>query len=514
MSVFARSSAFNKLLCKLASLLLLASLLPAQAQRQVLPFPGEIIRLPNLRIVGFVNEAGTLLPRNTATLSGSVIVKVVLPEPLVPEGGNPPAPYTYEYSDIILQLDTQDIHLAGDRILQSNGSRYVEMEIDTTEYHNGPHTLTVRDQYGFRDSVRLSLSNLVGSFFVEPVIDPSGEDVPATAAITATLSSAQPWTVSIVATDGSGQVMKTFSGNSATVNVSWNGTDASGEEVENDEYEVRLAFAQNPSQNRQKTTTKKRRGDAFVLIDKGTMGGGSQTKAQREQIRYGYKNFLLQRLRPLRGTLFSGINYMTFDTKDMMNNQTGLRIKQAVVNQLSVPLQLLYVNGHGGDAPHPFFGMGYYTFYSYLLPSDAQNRGNARIRGFSTDLRALTQNIGYGNFLDPPGLVWIDACDSAGTGAGSDQDAFGVTYSVGANAWGVFLGWQAQCNIYGTFAPPDDAWDFWRRQLWQELFVSHRNFQTAIDRADTYTRNRGYGSLGGFNPVDFRYWTGAGNTSF
>ena len=165
MFVKSRSSFAVRLLCRLASLLLVASLLPASAQlRDPVSFPGEVIRLPNLRIVGFYNEAGTLLPRNTPTLSGSVVVRVQLPEPLQIErpGGNnpPPAPYAYEYSDITLHFDNEDVNLAGDYILNANGARFVEMELDTTEYANGLHTLAVSDRHGFRDRTQRLVADL------------------------------------------------------------------------------------------------------------------------------------------------------------------------------------------------------------------------------------------------------------------------------------------------------------------------------------------------------------------
>gem|GEM_PF-3512068 len=431
-------------------------------------------------------------------LSGEIDVNITLPA------------QSYKYEDIILYVDGSPVDIAGDSIRTTNGVPDVRMSIAADEYPNGTHEIRVTDKFGRSDSLTVSFYNTVANIFAEPIFDTDifSNDVPLQCQITATLTTAQPWVVEIRSTTETPSVVRTFSGNSGAINVSWNGFDTSGNEVENDEYEVRLTFAQNPGQNRTKTVNKKRRGDAFILIDKGTMGEGSQSKEEREQIRYTYKNFVLSRLRPLRGTTFTNINYMAYSTKDFGRLQTATAIRQAVINQLSTPLQLLYVNGHGGEAPNPFFGLGPYTFYSHIDEDDDDLRGI----GGQTDLRAINQSLGYGSSIDPPGLVWIDSCDSAPSG--SNQNAFGVSYSSGANGYGVFLGWKGSCNFYGVFAPPDDAWDFWRRQLWEELFVGHQNFQTAINRTNTRTSNRGFGQLGDDNPVAKQFWSGGGTTGF
>ena len=128
-------------------------------------------------------------------------------------------------------------------------------------------------------------------------------------------------------------------------------------------------------------------------------------------------------------------------------------------------LQLFYVNSHGGNEPRPFFGIGPYTWYS-------TTRGHSDLRGrVSFDLSELTRNVGYGSSVDPPALVWIDSCRSAGGtpdgGIGADDYAFAsAVFKSGSLEYGVFVGWNGSSLMYGALAPPEDCWTFWRRQFW------------------------------------------------
>ena len=151
------------------------------------------------------------------------------------------------------------------------------------------------------------------------------------------------------------------------------------------------------------------------------------------------------------------------------------------------------MNSHGGNEPRPFFGIGPYTWYS-------TTRGHSDLRGrVSFDLSELTRNVGYGSSVDPPALVWIDSCRSAGGtpdgGIGADDYAFAsAVFKSGSLEYGVFVGWNGSSLMYGALAPPEDCWTFWRRQFWIEI-TSGRNFGTAFSNANTFTRNRGCGQI-------------------
>ena len=194
--------------------------------------------------------------------------------------------------------------------------------------------------------------------------------------------------------------------------------------------------------------------------------------------------------------------------KPSLNNST---VVKRINNHFRIRLQLFYVNSHGGSLPRPFFGIGPYTWYSTI--------SGGGVRGLvSFDLSVLTRSVGYGNWVDPPALVWIDSCKSAGGSIdgtiGADDFAFqSAVFKSGSLQYGAFLGWNGNCYNYGAYAPPDDCWTFWRRQFWIEA-TSGRNFGTCLSRTNTLTRNRGFGFWSyGFRPNERNRMVGEFSTS-
>jgi hypothetical protein len=194
------------------------------------------------------------------------------------------------------------------------------------------------------------------------------------------------------------------------------------------------------------------------------------------------------------GSQYSQPSIIITNSRDIVKPRITDSVVVKRINQFfRSRLQLFYVNSHGGNEPRPFFGIGPYTWYS-------TTQGHSNLKGYvSFDLSELTRNVGYGSSVDPPALVWIDSCRSAGGtldgGIGADDYAFAsAVFKSGSLGYGVFVGWNGKCLMYGALAPPQDCWTFWRRQFWIEI-TSGRNFGTAFSRTNTLTQNRGCGGI-------------------
>ena len=154
---------------------------------------------------------------------------------------NVAAKQTYTYYDIKLMIDGKECGWGGST-LTPDGSGLVQFSVGTDDFPNGKHTLTVQDKAGNK-SVRTAIfRNEIWNVNATPLFDtmPDVKDVPAVCTISATLVSAQPWTVKIQSTDNA-LALRTFSGKSADIHVVWNGKDATGHEVKDEPYNVVLS---------------------------------------------------------------------------------------------------------------------------------------------------------------------------------------------------------------------------------------------------------------------------------
>ncbi len=392
----------------------------------------------------------------------------------------------YEYADVMMSVDNQPVDWAGDIILPF-GRPAVLMTIPTNEFANGIHIVTVSDIYNHSRSIVLNFQNRVFNVYVEPIFEPFSLDseMPSSCRIRADLAQQHSWEVRILTIDNPPFVVNSFRGTGLFIDIVWNGTNSLGIEVENGVYEVEFVIDGIQLQQKKKTN-KNRGGEVFILLetDKSIFPGGESSWKE-------YLRFIKGRL-SLVGPPYDSPSVIVIDSRDIAkpsieNSSVAKRINE----HFSRRLQLFYVNSHGGNSPKPFFGIGPYTWYS-TIPDGQTARGRV-----SFDMSEITRNVGYGRWVDPPALVWIDACRSAGSAPdgniGSDDFSFkSAVFKSGELQYGVFLGWNGVCFNYGALAPPNDCWTFWRRQFWIEI-TSGRNFGTALSRTDTLTRNRGFG---------------------
>lgn len=416
--------------------------------------------------------------------------------------------HNYQYTDIVLTVDNQPVDWAGDIPPSPYGTPETLLTVPTDDFANGIHTLSARDIYGHLTRVEVIFQNNIFNIEVDPLFERFSGDpmIPSSCHIRATLAQPSDWEVKIFSADTSPILVKSFNGFGSTIDVVWDGLTGSGVEVEDGVYEVVFTLNGIPQQQK-KRTNKNRRGEVFILLETDTSifpGGESSWKE--------YLQFIKDRLRPLgppyNNPSIIAINSREISKPSIQNSPVVKRINDHFRSRL----QLFYVDSHGGNEPRPFFGIGPYTWYSTVS-------GSGRIRGIAYySLRDLTRNVGYGSWTDPPALVWIDACKSAGSSLdgniGTDDYAFATeAFMSGELGYGVFLGWNGNAVNYGAWAPPDDCWTFWRRQFWIEI-TSGRNFGTALSNTDTRTRNRGFGQFPlGFRPNDRRRMFGEPSSS-
>lgn len=174
--------------------------------------------------------------------------------------------------------------------------------------------------------------------------------------------------------------------------------------------------------------------------------------------------------------------------------------------ELGTPLRLFDIDTHGGvhntanGQQYPYFGMGAYGWYSVIDRSASKYVGQIN---FDMGQLVATANYGgdFGN--NPPGIVWIDSCGSAGSDPNNDQvpagdpntgiDAFGFANNFqSGNYFGIYLGWSGFASGYGGYAPPADDWTFWRLDMWSQLLNQANNYQTAFNNTVRDYRVHGY----------------------
>jgi len=416
---------------------------------------------------------------------------------------NVSATNNYQYADVKLQVDGTVVAW-GSTTLTPTGSNLEQLAFDTYGFSNGSHTLTVLDQYGNTDIRTVTFSNQVGNISVDPIFDltPGVTDVPSTCSISATLTSSVAWTVTVQTTEEIPVTVRTYSGTSSSINVSWDGKDGTGVEVADDVYDIVFT---SPAQTTKKKVNKNKVGDCFLIFETDrsvfpTPSGAGSFAA--------YKNFILRAIKPKVGIDFNAISIIGIDGADMAKNiSTGTIAARINKHFSSTRLNLFYVDSHGQDGPNPFFGIGPYTWYS----SNPGTSGHGPIANF--DLSSVVSPIGYGNgVVDSPGLVWIDSCDSAGKTGGNTS--FLATFGSASTGYGTFVGWAGSATNYGVLlSSASDCWSKWREQFWTQMFVAGNNIQTSFNKANSLTTNFG-STPAGYRPNDLAQWFGVGATGF
>lgn len=113
--------------------------------------------------------------------------------------------------------------------------------IETYRYANGPYLLEVIDSFGNSQTRQLTFQNVISLVRYDPIFDltSGAEDIEDKSHITALLAPPQPWEVKIINLED--EVVKSFSGSGAEINVFWEGTDANGDVVEDSSYVLTIA---------------------------------------------------------------------------------------------------------------------------------------------------------------------------------------------------------------------------------------------------------------------------------
>jgi hypothetical protein len=410
------------------------------------------------------NEAFKLLRQDGSVFQGEVRLGVLLPFS------------NYRYRQIILSINGENWDLAGDLLLQS--PTRVEFLIHTDMFTNGNNLIEVRDVYGHVASGIFGLDNQIYDVYVFSYFSPTENQH---CEIRARMASSQPWRVEIWSTDTEeGRLLRTYSGSGTTISVLFDGRDSSGNMIEDDVYEVRI-YNSNQLISK-KLNSKMRIGEAFILLCRTTF----PCSPPHDPI--SYKRYIRSRLSRLYGTSFNSWSFFITDgmslLRDYRVNAARGTLSRSAWYRINAHfyqiLNVFYVNSHGEIDPigDPYFGIGVFTWYSRNIPP----------MPFAVSIRDYTRHVGYGNFVDPPGLVWIDSCWSAGKN-GVDDLSFGEAFASGALGYGVFVGWNGfeppgSVRMYGTCS--SCRWTRWREHFWFEITVPN-NFQTSLMRANSFT---------------------------
>ena len=382
------------------------------------------------------------------------------------------------------------------------------------------------------DSKTVLFSNTVSNVKYDGIFDTVNSDGvgnPTSARVVATLDQTSAWKVLIETTSNSLTTVRTFSGNSNAIDVTWDGKNANGMEVEDDTYFVTFQVGNATKQS--KIVSKHKIGDVLLLfqVDKSIFPGDWKAV-------YGaYKDSIKQKLQPyLASGAISKISVIApQSTDELVSGRKTTGMLKSINAELSHPLRIFYVNCHGGihtplpgETPqnsHPYFSVHGIIWYSALnenqfFPEGARNLIRFDIR----DQLAIANYGSSGN--DPPGIVWIDSCDSAGgvphnempagaPGTGNDMWDFGNAFSSG-NLFGIFLGWNGYCRNYKADAPPADDWTYWRDDMWSQLLTPSNNYTSAFNKTVRDFRVHGYHSIYTSTPEYRARIFGNGSDSF
>ena len=423
----------------------------------------QVTASPTVQSFGFLNTG------NGSVLSGQVTLYVSMAS----------RAYGSEASPVTFSVDGTVYDTGGD-LQQSSGNAGANtfFVLATDAFANGPHTLTVNDANGNSASVNVTFSNVLFNVSMPSMFDTSGGDgLPSSATITASLTSAQPWTVSIVTVDSASSVVQSFSGNSANINVSWNGKNSQGVEVDDDAYEVNISYGGSQSSNassglaaprgaaqpmiRRNLLSKNKIGDCFIFLDEDVFPSGYADMI-------AYLKTIKADLAPSKGVVWNKFSFIIHTPKQPLWTANQL---QRIDNHFRMPLTVFYVDAHGGPG---FYGGVQFSCGNHFWESTAHAYNNS----FGHSLMpTLTQSANYG-VATPPALVFIDSCDSAGTSPGQTDLSFANDFDIGDGPSG-FMGWSEYAVQYGAAKQPYDDWTFWRLDLWSQFTNVNQTYDTA-----------------------------------
>ena len=442
---------------------------------------GKVSPTPELQITNIANGA---------TLSGEVQVVVSF------TGFNP-------VSGMRLQLDDEYVSRSfPDQVVSGPGLVYFSLPTDS--YSNGSHTFRVADSSGRSDVRTVVFSNVVSNFAYTDTFNVTtaggSDDISNNCVVSGNLDVSQPWTVTVQTWDDTPVVLRTYSGNSSSINVTWDGNDSNGAEVDDGIYDIIVQapdgllspLVQTPPQHHM--VNKLRMSNCLLMIQTdNTIFPGDKTLPSSPSgpvAAAKYINLIVSKLKPYVGVDFTAISIVTVTDKTKpyykdpkTKTTTRSNSLKTVLGFLSHRLSLLYIQCHGNKAPRPFFDFGGVTYYSKI------SAGGPAQGDYVVNMPDLVAGVNYGGNADPPALVWIDACNSAGGNVdGSPEqnrdDQFAQAFQSGANGYGTFLGWDGYVKCYSQHT----CFDYYRDQIWTQIGAGY-NFLTAFNRADSNTEN-------------------------
>jgi|GEM_PF-5159189 len=468
----------------------------------------QVSATPTAQAFGFLNVG------NGSVLTGRVTVYVSMAS----------RAYGNEANAVTFSVDGTVYDTGGD-MQQSSGNAGANtfFILATDALANGNHTLSVQDGNGNSSSVNVTFNNVLFNVNMPSMFDASGGDgLPSSAAITANLTSAQPWTVSIVTVDNASSVIRSFSGNSANINVSWDGTNSQGVEAPDDAYEVDISYggasqlvapgavapfgASLPVLNRN-LLSKNRKGDCFIILDEDAfpsfLAGPNAGDGETNMI--AYLKAIKADLAPSRGNVWN--KFSSFIHRASEQNLKASEI-QRIDGQFSTALAVFYVDTHGGigtlnNGGAPFFKFGGHSWRADTFSSP-----------ISSSMQTLTGLAGYGTY-NPPALVFIDSCLSAGTIQSVPDLTFAYDFDIGNGSSG-FIGWSEFAIQYGAAPAPRDDWTFWRLDLWNQFTNVNQTYDTARSKllGDYSRHGHNAPTTNGLFPTDLVVFDWPGGSSF
>ena len=412
--------------------------------------------------------------------------------------------------DITLNVDGQNID-SNSIQQQPDGSYVVTLTVYSNDYPNGAHQVEVVDSQGNSDTRQVTFSNMIQNVSCSPIFDATaGEtDVPQNCHVTAALTSSLPWQVAFQ--DYDGNTVKNFSGTGNIIDVTWDGTNSQGLAVDNASYDVVItagaagtgAINANAAPGPlHRPVAKNSIGDALVLIDQDTVIGGGPTAMH-------YAGFIQKLLLTKVGVDFPSKSSISVIVTTATSINMYPAIRNRINNQLQVSCNLVYVHSHGAAPVLPRFKIGNYLWYPYIpasLPTTPPL--------VAFDVSNLTSGISYGNYNDPPTLVWMDQCQSAGINPLNPDFRWTIPFGIdSSNGYeGAFVGFAGKISPYGFSSTSIySCFTAWRENLWTNLFQYGQNIQTAIANANK-TPGQNFGP--NRNPSGLVAWYGTGVSSF
>lgn len=276
----------------------------------------------NLKMVGMRGNSNDLaMHLNLANGASLSDIAQLLPN-VVPTLG-------YGYADITITVDGKTAGIGGDDTYPPDTNAHQQgMSIPTTGFSNGTHLIALRDRYGNFDSRSVTFNNTLSNISFDSVFRPSSNNanIPSSSHIQATLPSVQSWTLSIQKfVDPNHPTVRQFTGTSSTIDVSWDGKDASGHTLSADTYQAVITPQQGSPINIWPVNLSIL-GDAYVLLNAEVFGPGSGYKAD---VITSYLSFLLDgnnghNLKSFEGTHYQKLHGTVTSPLQLLEQQKNL----------------------------------------------------------------------------------------------------------------------------------------------------------------------------------------------